>query len=49
MFRTLKPDGLLLLLLLQGWTPKQLGYRTGAPPILSHLYTEDLLRTSFPA
>ena len=37
----LKPDGLLLL---QGYTPKQLEYKTGGPPNLDHLYTEDLLR-----
>ena len=44
MVRALKPGGLLIL---QGYTPKQLDYKTGGPPILSHLYTEDLLRTSF--
>ncbi|MFM7759568.1 MAG: SAM-dependent methyltransferase [Burkholderiaceae bacterium] len=40
----LKPDGLILL---QGYTPKQLEYKTGGPPNLSHLYTEDLLREAF--
>ncbi len=40
----LKPDGLLLL---QGYTPKQLEYKTGGPPNLDHLYTEDLLREAF--
>ncbi len=40
----LKPDGLLLL---QGYTPKQLEYKTGGPPLLDHLYTEDLLRDAF--
>ena len=40
----LKPDGLLFL---QGYTPKQLDYKTGGPPLLDHLYTEDLLREAF--
>lgn len=42
--RSLKPGGLLIL---QGYTPKQLEYRTGGPPILSHLYTRDLLVSAF--
>ena len=42
--RTLKPGGLLVL---QGYTPKQLDYKTGGPPILSHLYTAELLRSEF--
>jgi SAM-dependent methyltransferase len=41
---SLKPGGTLVL---QGYTPKQLEYRTGGPPILSHLYTEAMLRTAF--
>jgi cyclopropane fatty-acyl-phospholipid synthase-like methyltransferase len=40
----LKPSGLILL---QGYTPKQLEYRTGGPPNLDHLYTEALLRDEF--
>ncbi len=40
----LKPDGLLLL---QGYTPKQLEYKTGGPPNPDHLYTEELLREAF--
>jgi 2-polyprenyl-3-methyl-5-hydroxy-6-metoxy-1,4-benzoquinol methylase len=44
MIKTLKPGGILLL---QGYTPKQLDYKTGGPPLLSHLYTEDLLREAF--
>jgi SAM-dependent methyltransferase len=44
MVTTLKPGGTLLL---QGYTPRQLDYKTGGPPILSHLYTEDLLREAF--
>ena len=42
--RSLKPGGVLVL---QGYTPKQLDYRTGGPPILSHLYTRDLLESAF--
>ncbi|MGA8009824.1 MAG: class I SAM-dependent methyltransferase [Thiomonas sp.] len=45
MWRTLKPGGLLCL---QGYTPKQLDYRTGGPGKLEHLYTSDLLRTLLP-
>lgn len=40
----LKPDGLLLL---QGYTPKQLEYKTGGPPNVDHLYTESLLQDAF--
>ena len=32
---------------LHGYTPKQLEYKTGGPPDVERLYTEDLLRTSF--
>jgi SAM-dependent methyltransferase len=42
--RALKPGGVLIL---QGYTPKQLEYKTGGPPLVSHLYTEDLLREAF--
>jgi 2-polyprenyl-3-methyl-5-hydroxy-6-metoxy-1,4-benzoquinol methylase len=41
MSATLKPGGYLIL---QGYTPKQLDYKTGGPGILDHLYTEQLLR-----
>ena len=41
MRQALKPGGTLVL---QGYTPKQLDYRTGGPPCASHLYTEALLR-----
>ena len=44
--RTLKPGGLLVL---QGYTPKQLEYKTGGPPFASHLYTADSMRTAFAA
>lgn len=42
----LKPGGLLLL---QGYTPKQLEYKTGGPPIAENLYTEAMLREAFAA
>lgn len=42
--RSLKPGGLLLL---QGYTPRQLEYRTGGPSQVENLYTEALLRESF--
>jgi SAM-dependent methyltransferase len=41
MLNCLKPGGLLVL---QGYTPRQLEYRTGGPPCASHLYTEAMLR-----
>jgi SAM-dependent methyltransferase len=44
--RCLKPGGTLVL---QGYTPKQVGYRTGGPGIESHMYTDALLRDSFSA
>ncbi len=44
MKRSVKPGGLLLL---QGYTPKQLEYRTGGPSAVENLYTEDLLREIF--
>jgi SAM-dependent methyltransferase len=43
---SLKPGGTLLL---QGYTPRQLEYRTGGPPQVSHLYTEPMLRQAFAA
>lgn len=42
--RCLKPGGTLVL---QGYTPKQLDYKTGGPPFVSHLYTEPMLREAF--
>lgn len=42
--RSLKPGGLLLL---QGYTPRQLEYRTGGPSQAENLYTESLLRDLF--
>ncbi len=46
MLQTLKPGGWLLL---QGYTPRQLEYRTGGPPKADHLYTPRLLREAFAA
>lgn len=46
MVRALKPGGLLVL---QGYTPRQLLYRTGGPQRADHLYTEGLLREAFAA
>jgi len=42
--RCLKPGGLLLL---QGYTPRQLEYGTGGPSQAENLYTEALLRDTF--
>jgi SAM-dependent methyltransferase len=46
MLRTLGSGGWLLL---QGYTPRQLGYATGGPPCAEHLYTPQLLRQAFAA
>lgn len=40
----LKPGGLLLL---QGYTPRQLQYKTGGPSQVENLYTEAMLRAAF--
>ncbi len=40
----LKPGGLLIL---QGYTPLQIEYKTGGPGILANLYTEEQLRSDF--
>jgi SAM-dependent methyltransferase len=42
--RALKPGGLLLL---EGYRPEQLNYRTGGPPDLERFYTRDLLEAAF--
>ena len=39
--QTLKPGGLLIL---QGYRPEQLEYRTGGPPERDNLYTEAMIR-----
>jgi len=41
---SLKPGGILIL---QGYTPKQLEYRTGGPSNVENLYTEAMLRDAF--
>jgi SAM-dependent methyltransferase len=42
--RTLKPGGLLIL---QGYTPKQLQYGTGGPKAVENLYTRSMLEAAF--
>jgi len=44
MAECLKPGGKMVL---QGYTPRQLEYRTGGPPFAAHLYTPELLREGF--
>src|SRR3954468_19817688 len=44
MVRSLKPGGFVVL---QGYTPAQLEYRTGGPPVASHMYTPELLKEGF--
>ena len=44
MRRTLKPGGLLIL---QGYTPKQLEYGTGGPKHVENLYTRVMLQEAF--
>jgi SAM-dependent methyltransferase len=39
--QTLKQGGLFIL---QGYTPKQLEYKTGGPSLIEHLYTEEMIR-----
>lgn len=41
---SLKPGGLLLL---QGYRPEQLAYKTGGPPNAENMYTEEWLRRTF--
>ncbi|KAB2312505.1 class I SAM-dependent methyltransferase [Betaproteobacteria bacterium SCN2] len=44
MRQALKPGGLLIL---QGYTPRQLEYGTGGPPHAENMYTQELLREAF--
>jgi cyclopropane fatty-acyl-phospholipid synthase-like methyltransferase len=44
MVSTLRRGGLLLL---QGYRPEQLQYKTGGPPTVENMYTEDMLRRAF--
>jgi 2-polyprenyl-3-methyl-5-hydroxy-6-metoxy-1,4-benzoquinol methylase len=39
--KALKPGGIFIL---QGYTPKQLEYKTGGPSLIEHLYTEAMIR-----
>ncbi len=40
-YSSLKSGGIFIL---QGYTPKQLEYKTGGPSLIEHLYTEDMIR-----
>ena len=40
-YEALKPGGIFIL---QGYTPKQLEYKTGGPSLLEHLYTAQMIR-----
>lgn len=42
--RSLRPGGVLIL---QGYTPKQVEYGTGGPPSAANMYTSELLREWF--
>lgn len=44
MKRTTKPGGLVLL---HGYTPKQIDYGTGGPPFVENMYSEVILRAAF--
>ncbi|HUJ85843.1 MAG TPA: class I SAM-dependent methyltransferase [Burkholderiales bacterium] len=46
MMRALAPGGLLVL---QGYAPRQLEYKTGGPGVAENLYTAELLRGQFAA
>jgi SAM-dependent methyltransferase len=45
MARCLRSGGILML---QGYSTRQLEFGTGGPPVLENLYTTELLRDSFP-
>lgn len=40
-YEALRPGGIFIL---QGYTPKQLVYKTGGPSLIEHLYTEEMIR-----
>jgi len=44
MLNALRPGGLLIL---EAFTPEQLGYKSGGPPVVEMLYTADMLRIDF--
>ena len=46
MVESMKPRGLLIV---QGYTPKQLEYKTGGPKQVENMYTPQLLRSAFRA
>jgi len=41
---TLRPGGVLVL---QGYTPRQVEYKTGGPPDAAHMYTREMLEQAF--
>ncbi|MFV2093074.1 MAG: cyclopropane-fatty-acyl-phospholipid synthase family protein [Hyphomicrobiales bacterium] len=42
--RLVKPGGLVVM---QGYRPEQLAYKTGGPPMAENMYTSELLHTAF--
>ena len=44
MYEALKPGGVLIL---EAFTPEQLTYKSGGPPVAEMLYTADMLRIDF--
>lgn len=44
MFEALKPGGILIF---EAFTPAQLNYQSGGPPVVEMLYTADMLRIDF--
>ena len=44
MLRALKPGGVLIM---EAFTPEQLRYNTGGPPVKEMLYTSNMLRQEF--
>jgi cyclopropane fatty-acyl-phospholipid synthase-like methyltransferase len=45
MKRAARPGGRILL---HGYTPRQIEYKTGGPPFVENLYTPEILRAGFP-
>jgi hypothetical protein len=44
MLRALKPGGVLIM---EAFTPEQLEYKTGGPPVREMLYTVEMVRDEF--
>ena len=44
MFKALRPGGILIL---EAFTPEQLQYKSGGPPVFEMLYTAEMLRVDF--